>query len=103
MIIDRTPITLDSSLLERYAGVYEIESDYGRIGAGYLMEIKNWGNYLSASIGEDEATAIYPGSETRFFHKEADFQIIFLVDNEGHTAGCIIDMGGKKIHCLKVK
>jgi hypothetical protein len=50
-----------------------------------------------------ESIEIYPSSETCFFHQQADFQITFLLDDQGTTIGCVIQMGGVTVHGLKIK
>lgn len=101
LFINRISIPLDSSDLQRYVGIYEIESESGRVGAGFVVEVVNRGDHLEASVVKNESIAIFPSSETRFFDKETDFQITFLVDEQGGATGCIIEIGGKKIHGLR--
>ncbi len=66
-------ITLDSKVLGRYAGAYQM-------GPGANMLITLDGNQLSAKLAGQPAFPIFPESQTMFFLKAVDAQIEFAPD-----------------------
>jgi CubicO group peptidase (beta-lactamase class C family) len=70
---ERKEITLDTKLLSRYAGAYQMEQ-------GPVNLITLDGNQLSTRLGNQAALPIFPQSETIFFLKAVDAQLEFSGD-----------------------
>jgi len=94
LLINRTPIRVDSAILDQYAGLYQIEPDTGVQEPGISITIQSAGNHLIVSIVNGEPIEVYPSSEIRFFHKDADFQITFSRNDAGRVTECQIQIGG---------
>jgi hypothetical protein len=75
---ERKEITLDSQLLRRYVGAYQMPE-----GPVMLITLEN--NRLSGKLGNQQALPIFPESPTRFFLKVVDAQIDFAADGSQLT------------------
>jgi CubicO group peptidase (beta-lactamase class C family) len=88
---ERKEITLDSKVLSRYVGAYQMP------GAGspvFLITLE--GNQLSGKLGNQGALPLYPESETMFFPKVVDAEIEFAKpDDRGIPAELILHQGGR--------
>ena len=73
---DRTEISLDASILQRYVGRYFV-----RPGVVIVVELKG-GNLIVFLRGTGKS-AMHPESETDFFCKARDVQASFVVGKEG--------------------
>jgi hypothetical protein len=80
---ERKEIPLDPKVLARYAGAY-------RMGPGVNMLVTLENNQLFTKLGNQQAVAIYPESETKFFLKVVDAQVEFPNANE-----MILHQGGR--------
>jgi hypothetical protein len=89
--INRTVVALDSTVLLQYAGRYDFASDAGR--SEFALTVGVLGEHLAVSGMGAEPIEIFPGSETRFFHKSADLQITFIGDEDGSVTSCLIRVG----------
>lgn len=101
IIIDRTPVRLRPEILDRYAGIYEIERSHGNRNSWPYIYVIPAGDRLIVSITDSEAIELFPGSKTEFFHKDADFRLTFILDRDKHVVGCIVKMGDQKLHGKK--
>jgi len=68
---ERKEITLSPEALRRYVGAYQMPN------SGPVMLITLEGGQLMSKLGNQQAVAIYPESETRFFLKVVDAQLDF--------------------------
>jgi Domain of unknown function (DUF3471) len=85
---ERKEITLSRDVLSRYTGTYDFEP-----GANLLIKLE--GDQLSAKLGGQPWTPIYPESETMFFLKAADAQLEFRKDTKGAVTGVVMHQGGR--------
>lgn len=78
---ERKEITLDSKVLSRYVGAYQMAD------GGPAMLIALGGNQLTSKLGTQPAVPIFPQSVTMFFLKVVDAQIEFPKDDGSGKAG----------------
>jgi hypothetical protein len=84
---ERKEITLDSKVLARYVGAYQL-------GPGMLITLE--GSQLISKLGNQQPVPIFPESETMFFAKVVDAQIEFpKVEGEGKAGQMILHQGGR--------
>jgi len=92
---ERKEIILDPAVLKRYVGAYQMEG-------GTAMLITLDGRQLSAKLGPQPSSPIFPESETKFFYKVVDAQIEFASGQLTlHQNGR--DMVGKKLDDAEAK
>ena len=81
-------ITLDSKVLNRYVGAYQL-------GPGSML-ITLEGNQLISKLGPQQPVPVFPESETVFFAKVVDAQIEFpKVEGEGKASQMTLHQGGR--------
>ncbi|HTS31405.1 MAG TPA: serine hydrolase [Bryobacteraceae bacterium] len=100
---ERKEITLDSNVLRRYLGAYQMPD------GGPAMLIALDGSQLTAKLGGQPAVPIFPQSETMFFLKVVDAQIEFPKDDGSGKAGQLTlhqngrDMTAKRLDDAEAK
>ena len=88
---ERKEITLDSKVLSRYVGAYQLSQ-------GPAMLITLEGNQLISKLGNQGAVPIFPESETMFFLKVVDAQIEFPKDDaQGKASQLTLHQNGRDI------
>jgi hypothetical protein len=75
----RPIVALDSVVLDRYAGRYELAP---RI----FFDVRRAGDHLEAQLTGQSYLDIFPESETRFFYEDVDAQITFSSDGTKATS-----------------
>jgi CubicO group peptidase (beta-lactamase class C family) len=99
---ERKEITLDTKVLSRYVGAYQMAQ-----GPAMLITLEN--NQLSEKLGNQPAFPIFPQSETMFFLKVVDAQIEFPKDESGEHASQLTlhqngrDMVAKRLDEVEAK
>jgi len=89
---ERQEITLDSKMLSRYVGAYQMPD------AGPVMLIALDGNQLTSKLGRQQAIPIFPQSETMFFLRVVDAQLEFPKDDgSGKPSQLTLHQGGRDI------
>ena len=83
-------IQLESEILKRYTGVYEIQP-------GFDIVITLEGNKLMSQATGQEKIQIFPESQTKFFLKVVDAQIEFVENEKGVFESFILYQGGQEI------
>ncbi len=96
--IKRTEVTIDSSILKRYVGKYQLRSDL----PSTILDISLRGNQLLAQLTGQEQFPVFPESETSFFFKIVDAQLEFETDNNSVTA-VILHQGGQVIKAKRIQ
>jgi D-alanyl-D-alanine-carboxypeptidase/D-alanyl-D-alanine-endopeptidase len=86
----RKEISLDVSLLERYAGRYEFPS-------GQSATISSVGGHLHLQGVGDAKIVFYPESEKSFFAKLIDAQMTFLTNAQGRVTGLNYSRSGENL------
>lgn len=83
-------ITLDSNMLQRYVGAYEVDGDE------LVITLDN--NQLTVRESGEPAFPIFPESKTMFFLKVAEAQFEFAKDDaQGRPTEIILHQGGRNI------
>lgn len=94
---ERTEITLDSQVLSRFVGAYQMPD------GGPVMLISLQGNQLSAKLGPQPAFPIFPQSESMFFLKVVDAQIEFPKDEGSEKPSrLILHQGGRDMAATRL-
>ncbi|MBK9103920.1 MAG: serine hydrolase [Saprospiraceae bacterium] len=87
-------VKVDQALLQRYTGTYELVP-------GFNIEISRDGDQLYAQATGQPRFEIYPKSDTEFYLKVVEAQIIFSADAEGMVSMALHQNGqvmpGKKV------
>ena len=89
-------ITLDPKLLDRFAGEYELMP-------GFSIIITNEAGHLMGQATGQEKVELFAESETNFFLKVVDAQILFDIDAAGRITGLTFFQGGQKLPGKKIK
>lgn len=84
----RVMVTLDSSVLARYAGTYDLSPTSHLT---FTLE----GNQLFGQMNDQGKTPVFPESETRFFLRMADVEIDFVKDGHGQVTGLVVHQNGQ--------
>jgi CubicO group peptidase (beta-lactamase class C family) len=84
---ERRAITLASSVLDKYAGQYQVQLP----AVSYTISIEN-GKLMVLESGYPKAE-MFAESETKFFLKNEDIQFTFVKDPSGAVTGLIVEQG----------
>jgi CubicO group peptidase (beta-lactamase class C family) len=85
---ERQEITLDSKVLDRYVGAYQLNPNVSVL-------ITREGNQLSTKLSGQGALPIFPESETAFFMKAVDAQLEFPKDGQAKASQVILHQNGR--------
>ncbi len=102
-IYPRPAIKIDTGILDRYVGVYRLESEAGDNLSDFYLTVTRRDSILIASVTGNEAVALYPVSETEFVQGEADFKLNFDLNKGGIATRCTMTMGQTKVTGYKVE
>jgi hypothetical protein len=80
--------TVDSKLLERYVGYYELAPTF-------ILTVTRDGNQLYTQGTGQPRIANYGKSDREFFAKVVDAQITFQVDAQGQVTGLVLHQNGR--------
>ena len=84
----RKEITVDSSILELYAGKYQFVPNM-------FLTITRKDNQLFAQLTGQGPIEVYPENKTDFFLKVVDAQILFKTDSQGRATALVLRQNGK--------
>ncbi|WP_027066616.1 serine hydrolase [Maribacter sp. Hel_I_7] len=90
-------IELPETILERYIGVYEVESDFS---ITLTITITLEGSQLFAQVTGQEKSELYPENETKFFEPIDRYDLSFQI-KERQVESLEIFQGGQKILAKK--
>ena len=93
---ERKIISLDTKILEKYVGEYQI-------GTNIIVAITLESGKLMGQLGGQGKFSLAPESETEFFSKDVNAQIVFTKDAAGLVTGFTLKQGGGNIPAKKVK
>jgi CubicO group peptidase (beta-lactamase class C family) len=94
---ERKEITLDSKVLSRYVGAYQMP------GSGPAMLIALDGNQLTSKLGAQPPLPIFAQSETMFFAKAVDAQVEFPQnDRSGKASQLILRQNGRATTAMRL-
>ena len=93
---ERIVILLPEETLKQYEGEYEIAP-----GFNVIMKIKD-GEISATPTGQSEKI-LHAEKEDFFFEKEEDVQVQFTRNDDKVVDGLILNQGGRKMTCKKIK
>jgi CubicO group peptidase (beta-lactamase class C family) len=93
---ERKEIEVDSSILKKYAGDYQL-------APSFIITISFENGQLMAQATGQEKTMLFAEREDFFFLKLSDVQIEFIRSPEGKTERLNLYQGGQKLPALKIK
>jgi hypothetical protein len=88
-------ITLPRDILQSYAGRYELQP-------GLNLVIALSGDQLTAQLTGQPAFPIFPESETEFFYKVVEAQLVFRRDESGAVTELVLHQSGMTLPARKV-
>ena len=92
---EEMPATVDANIYDDYTGEY----DFGRA----TLTVTREGDKLFARMADQPKYEIFPRSETEFFWKVANAQIVFVKDEGGKVTKAVLKQAGMEIEVKKVK
>ena len=84
---ERTVVTLDPAVLDRYPGKYEL-------APGFVITITREGTSLMAQATGQGKFELFPQSETVFFARVTELSATFVKDADGKVSQLMITQGG---------
>jgi len=93
---ERQAIQVDPALFDAYAGVYEL-------APGFEIAITREGDRIFAQATGQPKLEIFPESETKFFLKVVDAQMVFVKDGTGRAETLVLHQGGQERPGKRVK
>lgn len=99
----QTAIMLPMQILSAYVGEYRMTTIQDAGDAGFMIKVSEYGGKLYAQVGETPPIKLSARSETVFFHSVAEFELTFIIDDNGNATGCIIRMAEAEILAVKVR
>lgn len=92
----RKEVAVDSAIYNGYVGEYEITPSL-------IMVISKEGDRLMAQATGQPKLQLFAESQTKFFVKEANVQIEFVVDGSGKATSLMVYQGGQSLPAKKIK
>ncbi len=93
--VKREEIKLDRKVLKRYVGKYQLAPDF-------IIDVDRKGDQLRTQATGQARVPIFPESETKFFLKDVDAQLMFELDEKGNVTGLILHQGGAKQYAKRI-
>lgn len=93
---ERKEIALDPKVLESYVGEYQI-------GTNIIVAITLENGKLMGQLGGQSKFSLLAESETGFFSRDVNAQILFTKDSDGKVTGFTLKQGGGNTPAKKVK
>ncbi len=92
---ERASVELDPKILEAYEGLYLIRPDY-------VLTIKKQDKQLTVQGTGGRKYVLYAESERLFFRRNANFEILFEINNVGNITKITIRDNGKELEGRKI-
>jgi hypothetical protein len=92
----RKEVVVDAAIYEAYVGDYEIAPNL-------TITISREGRKLMVQAIGQPKLELFPESPSKFFVKEADIQIEFVVDGSGKATSLVFYQAGQRLPAKKVK
>jgi len=86
----RTAITVDPKIYDLYVGQYELTG-------GRVLTLTREGNALMSQPTGQPKFELFPESETSFFLKGPDVQLVFVKDKDGRVTNLVLREGGQNV------
>jgi CubicO group peptidase (beta-lactamase class C family) len=98
---EKTVARVDANLLAAYVGQYALE-----VAPDVTVHVTTEADTLWVEVVQPsgrEKDVLWPESDTRFFHKEEDFQVTFVRDGDGNVSHLVISQGEEEYRAKRVK
>jgi CubicO group peptidase (beta-lactamase class C family) len=92
---ERKEVAVDPALYDLYTGTYEL-------APGFTMTFTREGGQLFVQPTGQAKVEIFPESETRFFLKVTDAQIVFERPGDGPATGLVFHQAGREVPAKRV-
>lgn len=96
VVVNRNEVSLDEAVLMQYAGVYEVTPQIS-------ITVSVEGGKIFGQISGQDAFELFAESETEFFLKVTDAQIVFKKSDSGEVTGLVLHQGGQQYQGKKIK
>lgn len=96
---ERKAVKVDPALFDAYVGTYELQP-------GFEVVVTREGDRIFAQPTGQVKRELFPESETKFFLKEVDAQLVFVRgdgDDGGRAESAVLHQGGREIPAKRVK
>jgi CubicO group peptidase (beta-lactamase class C family) len=92
--VERRAIKLDAKLYDAVAGEYQL-------APGAVFTIRRDGDRLLAQLSGQPVIEIFPESETEFFYKVVDAQIMFVKNPQGKVTALVLHQHGQNMEAKR--
>jgi len=99
---ERRAITVDAGTLARYVGQYQVPPD-APLSPNTVHTVTLENGRLMRQVNQAPKVELFAESETVFFMKGSDAQVVFSLDAAGRVTGLIVRRGGREGTARKVK
>ena len=96
--VSRDAVELRPEMLDRFTGVYHLDSDMPETAADFKLTITRRDNRLFASVADGDRVELFPSSDIELFHQVDDFSISFTPDDSGVLTDCVLRFGRANVH-----
>jgi CubicO group peptidase (beta-lactamase class C family) len=93
---ERAAIEVSPSVLERYAGAYQLAPEF-------VIEVSVQNGGLYAQATNQSRLRLWAETQRDFFFKEVDAQVTFVVDDSGSVSALVLHQGGADQRARKVR
>ena len=93
---ERTAIEVSPSVLERYAGAYQLAPEF-------VIEVSVQNGALYAQPTNQSKLRLWAETQRDFFFKEVDAQVTFVVDDSGSVSALVLHQNGADQRARKVR
>lgn len=87
---------VDQAVLDRYVGKYQL-------APGFVLDVTTDDGKLYVQATAQPKVRVYPRTETEWFYKVVDAQLLFTVDDEGKCTSVTLHQNGMKLPAARVK
>ncbi len=94
MVHDKNPIELPAEILLQYIGIYQLDPQR-------VINITMEGDSLFAQTTNLTKKAIFPESESKFFYRTVDAQLVFFKNGKGKITHLVLTQGNSDFKCPK--
>jgi CubicO group peptidase (beta-lactamase class C family) len=92
----RRAITLDSKMLDEYAGTYEVI-------AGVRMTIAHQGDHLTIELPGQSPVGLYAEAKDKFFVRVVEAAVTFDRNEQGQLIDCVLHQNGRDTKAKRVQ
>lgn len=92
----RSAVTIESSILKQYVGKYQLLPKI-------VMDITLRGNQLNAQLTGQDRYPVFPESETKFFFKVVDAQLVFELNDDNTATALVLHQGRQRTQAKRVQ